>query len=192
MVTNGYVTPEGLDLFAECVDVWRVDIKGFSEESYKRLCHVRHAEAVRAAAERAAGVHGMHVECVTNIVPGINDSDDELRAIAQWISTRLGPLTPWHVTRFTPYLDFADVAPTPLTTLERARAIGREAGLAFIYLGNVLTSDGEDTICPECGVTAVSRQGFSATVRNVTEQGACGSCGASLNMRMRPRRQRVD
>ncbi len=82
MVTNGYVTAAGLDLFAEVIDVWRVDIKGFSEEAFRALCKVRHAEAVREQAERAKRVHGMHVECVTNVVPTINDSDEELSAIA--------------------------------------------------------------------------------------------------------------
>ena len=100
MVTNGYVTSAGLDLFAEVIDVWRVDVKAFSEEPFKRLCHVPHAEAVREQAVRAKHVHGMHVECVTNVVPTINDSDEELRAIAGWIATELGADTPWHVTRF--------------------------------------------------------------------------------------------
>ena len=90
MVTNGYVTPAGLDAFAEVTDVWRVDLKAFSEESFKRLCHVPHAEAVREQAVRAKHVHGMHVECVTNVVPTINDSDDELRSIATWIASELG------------------------------------------------------------------------------------------------------
>lgn len=137
MVTNGYVTPEGLSLFARDVDVWRTDIKGFSEESFGALCHVRHADAVREAARLALHEHGMHVECVTNVVPGVNDSDDELRAIATWIAGSLSPDTPWHVTRFMPYLEYADLDPTPLETLVRAAAFGRDAGLRHVHLGNV-------------------------------------------------------
>lgn len=137
MVTNGYVTPAGLELFAQHVDVWRTDIKGFSEESYRRLCHVRHADAVRKAAELALHTHGMHVECVTNVVPGINDSDEELRGIARWIARSLSPDVPWHVTRFMPYLDFSHVPATPIPTLLRAREIGREEGLGNVHLGNV-------------------------------------------------------
>jgi pyruvate formate lyase activating enzyme len=182
MVTNGYVTPAGLDAFAEVTGVWRVDIKGFSEASFKRLCHIQHAEAVREQAVRAKRVHGMHVECVTNVVPTVNDSDDELRAIATWIVAELGSGTPWHVTRFTPYLEFADLPATPLSTLERAREIGRAAGLDFVYLGNVDVPGTEDTICPLCGALAVSRRGFSVLAENLAEDGSCASCLAPLNI----------
>lgn len=184
MVTNGYVTPEGLDAFAEVVDVWRVDIKGFSKESVRKLCHVGHPEVIREQAVRAKHVHGMHVECVTNVVPTINDSEDELRAIAHWISSELGPQTPWHVTRFIPYLDFADLQPTPLSTLRRAESIGHEEGLAFVYLGNVDASGGEDTVCPACGDLVVRRRGFDVLAENLSASGACGSCGTDLGIRM--------
>ena len=184
MVTNGYVTPEGLDAFAEVIDVWRVDIKGFSEESVRRLCHVGHGEVVREQAVRAKHVHGMHVECVTNIVPTVNDSDEELRSIAHWIASELGPLTPWHVTRFVPYLEFADLDPTPISTIERAMAIGDEEGLRFVYAGNVDVPGGEDTVCPLCGDTVVHRRGFSVGAEDLTAEGRCGSCGADLGIRL--------
>lgn len=182
MVTNGYVTSAGLDLFAEAVDVWRVDIKGFSEESFKRLCKMPHAEVVREQAARAKKVHGLHVECVTNVVPGINDSDEELRSIAGWIAEELGCETPWHVTRFTPYLEFSDVEPTPLATLERAREIGHGHGLDFVYLGNVSVAGGEDTICPACGARAVQRSGFSVVAEHLSDAGTCAVCGAKLGI----------
>ena len=184
MVTNGYVTSAGLDAFAEVVDVWRVDIKGFSEESVRKLCHVGHAAVVREQAARAKREHGMHVECVTNVVPTINDSDDELRAIASWIASDLGPETPWHVTRFMPYLEFANVPPTPLATLERARAIGHDAGLHFVYLGNIESPGGEDTICPNCGDLVVRRRGFEVLAENLSASGSCGACGAAIGIRM--------
>ncbi len=182
MVTNGYVTLPGLDLFAAHIDVWRVDVKAFSDESFRSLCHVGHAEAVREAAQRARRVHAMHVECVTNVVPGVNDSDGELRAIAEWIATELGPDTPWHVTRFIPYLEFADCEPTPLETLVRAREIGTDAGLAFVYLGNVLASGAQDTLCPNCGARVVERTGYSVIAANLSAAGACAACGYGLNM----------
>jgi len=190
MVTNGYVTEAGLDLFAEVIDVWRTDVKAFSEEAQRTLCRVGHAEAVRAAAERAMHVHGMHVECVTNIVPTINDADSELAAIAEWIAGSLSPDTPWHVSRFVPYLEFSHLPPTPLATLERAVELGHSAGLHHVYLGNVATETGEDTRCPSCGATAVSRTGFSARVLGVDELGRCSRCGADLNVRMSNRKDR--
>lgn len=184
MVTNGYVTPEGLDLFAEVIDVWRVDIKGFAEANFKRLCHVPHAEAVREQAERARHVHGLHVECVTNVVPTINDSDEELTAMAGWIAEKLGVDTPWHVTRFVPYLEFAHLSPTPVATLERAREIGREAGLRHIYIGNVSVPGGENTMCWKCGALAIERHGFGLGATALTPQGACANCGADLNVKV--------
>ena len=182
MVTNGYVTQAGLDAFAEVTDVWRVDVKAFSDEPFSRLCHVRHPEAVREQAVRAKKVHGMHVECVTNVVPTVNDSETELTSIATWIATELGTDTPWHVTRFMPYLEFADLPPTPLDTMQRARDIGREAGLNYVYLGNVDVKGGEDTVCPRCGETALNRRGFSVLAEELGEEGSCASCGEPLNI----------
>jgi len=145
---------------------------------------VSHPEAVREMAVRAKHVLGMHVECVTNIVPTINDSEDELRAMAHWIATDLGPDTPWHVTRFMPYLEFADLPATPVETLERARAIGREEGLRFVYLGNVAVPGGEDTVCPECGTLAVDRVGYTARIDAVKADGHCKHCGVDLGIKM--------
>lgn len=184
MVTNGYVTPAGLDLFAEVIDVWRVDIKGFSEEPFRRLCHVPHAEMVREQAVRAKRVHGMHVECVTNVVPTVNDDESEVRSMAHWIATELGVDTPWHVTRFMPYLEFSDLPPTSLATLQRAREIGYDEGLRFVYLGNVDAPGSEDTVCPECGAVAVRRRRFDTLAEKVTPDGRCRACGAQLNLQL--------
>jgi pyruvate formate lyase activating enzyme len=180
MVTNGYITQAGLDFLGEVIDVWRVDVKGFTDEAVRRLCHVGHSQAVRTAAVRAKRTWGMHVEVVTNVVPTINDSDEELTAIAGWIAAELGPETPWHVTRFVPYLEFAELDPTPIKTLRRARSIGRDAGLHFVYLGNVSEPGGEDTICPSCGRVAVRREGYSTDAQGL-EIGRC-TCGADLNI----------
>lgn len=188
MVTNGYVTPAGLDLFAEVIDVWRVDIKGYSEEPFKRLCKVSHPELVREQAVRAKSVYGMHVECVTNIVPTVNDAESELRSIAEWIARDLGVDTPWHVTRFMPYLEFADLSATPLDTLERARAIGREAGLHYVYFGNVDVPGGEDTVCPNCGTTVIERRGYSTRIEAVTTDDHCVQCGFALALQTCGRR----
>ncbi len=181
MVTNGYVTTEGLDLFAGLIDVWRVDLKGATDETYQRLCGVPSVEPVMLAAQRAKHHWGMHVEVVTNIVPGINDSTPELRAMATWIAADLGADTPWHITRFFPYLDFAHLPPTPPETLHEARAIGQEAGLHFVYLGNIDEPGGEDTVCPQCGAVAMGRTGYTITARH-TREGACSRCGSSLGM----------
>lgn len=181
MVTNGYITEAGLDFLGDALDVWRVDVKGFSDEAVRRLCKVGHGSIVRDMATRAKCRWGMHVEVVTNVVPTINDSDEELSGIAQWIAHDLGPDTPWHVTRFMPYLEFSDLDPTPISTLKHAREIGRDAGLHFVYLGNVSEPGGEDTCCPECEAVAVQRSGYTTRVKGMRD-GTCTACGCDLNV----------
>ena len=181
MVTNGYITEEGLDFVAPALDVWRVDVKGMTDEAYRHLCRVPSVEPVLRQAERAKNVHGLHVEVVTNVVPGVNDDDEQLKALTAWIAGSLGPDTPWHVTRFFPYLEFADIPATPIATLKRARDIGREAGLRFIYLGNVVDEGGEDTVCPVCETVVVRRDGYEV-LEDSSEKGACPKCGECLGI----------
>lgn len=181
MVTNGYITEAGLDLIGPHIDVWRVDVKGFDDETYRTLCKARSVRPVLAMAERAKHTWSMHVEVVTNVIPTVNDGEATLRGIAEWIRDRLGADTPWHVTRFFPYLDLAHLPPTPLATLVRARRIGLEAGLHFVYLGNVHEPGGEDTTCPGCGEVAIARDGYRIVSRH-TQHGACERCGTSLGI----------
>ena len=181
MVTNGYITPEGLDLLGEVIDVWRVDLKGSRDETYRKLCHVPAVQPVMDAAVRARHHWGMHVEVVTNVVPTMNDSHDELTEMAEFIAGSLGVDTPWHVTRFFPYLDFAHLEPTPIETLQLARTIGRNAGLHFVYLGNIDEPGGEDTVCPVCGTVAIRRSGYTILDKG-TREGACARCGTALNV----------
>jgi pyruvate formate lyase activating enzyme len=181
MVTNGYITAAALDMLGPLIDVWRVDLKGATDETYRALCHVRSVEPVLAAAARARHRWGMHVEVVTNVVPGVNDSNEDLRSMATWIAESLGTDTPWHITRFFPYLEYSDLEPTSVETLRTARAIGQDAGLSFVYLGNIAEAGGEDTICPECGAVAVRRAGYTVTALH-TRDGTCARCGADLNI----------
>lgn len=181
MVTNGYVTTAGLDLIGDVIDVWRVDVKGFSDNVYRELCKVGSFQAILDAAERAKSRWSMHVEVVTNVIPTVNDDDGTLAGIAHWVRTALGPDTPWHITRFFPYLDLGHLEPTPLATLERARRIGLEEGLHFVYLGNVSVPGGEDTVCPGCNEVVIARDGYAVT-RNRTRGGGCARCGAPLGV----------
>ena len=181
-VTNGFITPEALDLIGPYLDAWRVDIKGFTDEFYQKWCGIINWQNILLSAERAAKQWGMHVEVVTNIVPGMNDDDAQLKGIAAWIQAALGSLTPWHVTRFHPYESMRQIGQTPLEKLERAVDIGREAGLKFVYIGNVAGSRYEDTICYNCGRTVISRQGYSVETGELKD-GHCGYCGADLNIR---------
>jgi pyruvate formate lyase activating enzyme len=166
-VTNGYMTRAALDLVGPRLDAFRVDIKGFSPEFYSRIAQVADFQPILENALRARSKWEAHVEVVTNVIPGLNDSDQELGRLATWIATRLGKRTPWHLTRFMPYLELSEVACTPLGTLERARQIGFDVGLLYVYIGNVPGHPGENTYCPKCGRVVVGRHHFSLIAYNL-------------------------
>ena len=178
-VTNGYITAEALDAIGPYLDVYRVDIKGFSHDCYRRIAHIPDFTPILEAAKRARQTWGMHVEVVTNVTPGFNDSEAELRGIASWIRTELGADTPWHITRFFPHFELAHLEPTPLATLERGRQIAGEEGLQFVYLGNLPGGSGEDTYCPHCRQLLVKRRIFDVLEYNLKD-GRCRYCNATV------------
>lgn len=183
-VTNGYATPEALDLIGPYLDVYRVDLKSMEDRYYKELIKIPSWQGIFDVAVRAKCKWGMHVECVTNVIPGWNDSEEGLGRIASWIVGNLGPDTPWHVTRFMPYGELSAIPPTPPATLDRAVEIGRRAGLQFVYLGNLRTETGENTYCPDCGALAVRRSGYEAELVNVDAKGRCASDATPLNLHL--------
>ncbi len=178
-MTNGYATPEHLEMIGPYLTAWRVDIKGFSRESYKEISGLARWDAVLEMTKLAQRKYGMHVECVTNVTPTINDSEETARAIARWIKAELGEFTPWHVTRFHPYLDLSHLPATPIRTLERFYEIGREEGLKYVYLGNVPGHPGEDTYCHSCGKCVIQRRGF-AVARAQLRDGKCPFCDTAI------------
>jgi pyruvate formate lyase activating enzyme len=183
-VTNGYITPEGLDMMGPYLDVYRVDLKSFSEDFYKKLISVSSPQGILEVTKRAKDKWNMHIETVTNVVPTWNDSVENLGSIARWVRENLGELTPWHVTRFFPCAKLTDVPPTPLETLETARRIGIEAGLKFVYIGNIAAADGQNTVCPNCRTISIRRSGYETHVSAVTLAGKCSNCGADLGIVM--------
>lgn len=178
-VTNGYISPEGLELISPYLDAFRVDIKGFSEETYRKITSVRALSGVLESARLAKKKYNMHVECVTNVTPTINDDEDELKRLAEWIRDELGPDTPWHVTRFYPHLELSHLEPTPVAKLERIRQIGFEAGLHYVYLGNVPGHEGENTWCHSCKALLLERYGFDVIKNNITDS-KCPKCGVKI------------
>lgn len=177
-VTNGFLTGEAFDRIAPFLDVFRVDIKGFSDESYRSVAGIKGFERISCIAESAKD-YGMHVEIVTNIIPGLNDSEADLRGIASWIRERLGPDTPWHVTRFHPHHDLVHLLSTPITTLERAWAIGKEVGLWYIYLGNVPGHWLENTYCHRCKALLIERYVFDV-IKSSIKNSRCPDCGTVI------------
>ena len=181
-VTNGFLTPEALDTIGPYLDAWRVDIKGFTDSFYQKLAKVSRWRGILEVTKRAKDKWNMHVEVVTNIIPTMNDDDQQLEGIANWIRDELGELTPWHVTRFYPHHYMMDLPPTPISTLEHAYDIGRKAGLKFIYAGNVPGHQSENTFCYSCGRLIIERFGYQTKVVGL-EDSRCKFCRAELNFR---------
>ena len=177
-VTNGSITEEAFDMIAPFLDVYRVDIKGFSEKTYAEIGHIQKFEGILAITERAKK-SGLHVEVVTNIIPGLNDDESELQGIASWIMETLGPETPWHVTRFYPSYKLQHLSPTPIAKLEDARSIGKEAGLWYVYLGNAPGHKWENTYCHKCDTLLIERYVFDIIKNKITD-GKCQECGAVI------------
>jgi pyruvate formate lyase activating enzyme len=177
-ITNGYMTHDALDLIGPHLDVYRFDLKGFSRESYARIAGVNDYEVVLENALRIKSRYKTHVEVVTNVIPGINDADIELGRLATWIATRLGKRTPWHVTRFIPHGELAGVPETPVETLERARKIGMDVGLLYVYTGNVPGYPGENTYCPKCGRVVIGRSHQAIFANYIREREVDDSYGA--------------
>jgi pyruvate formate lyase activating enzyme len=182
-VTNGFSTPEAIDLIGPYLDAYRVDVKGFSDEFYRDLAKVSRWREVLESTKYARKRWDMHVEIVTNVIPTLNDDEAQLHGIARWIREELGEATPWHVTAFQPHHKLGHVPPTPVETLDRAIAIGHEEGLLFVYPGNVFGHPNESTRCPRCNEVVISRAGYQTRKRAVTSDGNCAKCGADLNIR---------
>ena len=181
-VTNGYLTPEAMDLIGPHLDAWRVDVKGFSDAAYHQLAKVHQWKGILDVSKRAQEKWGMHVEVVTNIVPSINDDEEQLVKLATWICTELGELTPWHVTRSHPQYKMTHIPSTSVSSLEKAQAIGNKAGLRFVYVGNIPGHNGENTVCYSCGNIVIRRSGYKITLVGL-EGSKCKFCGADINVR---------
>mgnify|MGYP003835768599 FL=1 len=177
-VTNGTLTEEAFDRLAPYLDVYRVDVKGFRPKTYRALGHLDEFSGILEVTVKAREL-GIHVEVVTNIIPGINDSDGELADIGAWIREALGPETPWHVTRYFPHFKLKDVPPTPIARLESAQQIGRSAGLCYVYLGNVPGHRWENTYCHNCGTLLIERYIFDLVDNRLTD-GRCLQCGTAI------------
>ncbi len=172
-VTNGYLTPEALDLLIDAgLDAMNVDIKG-DTAGVRKYCKGIDVEQVWAVC-RLARARGVHVEITTLVVPTVNDAPDVLHDIAARIVAELGPEVPWHVSGYYPAYRFT-VPPTPIRTLERAWQIGREAGLEFVYVGNVPGHRYDNTYCPRCSTLLVERRGFDV-IYNGLDLGKCLWC----------------
>ncbi len=175
-VSNGYMTPEVTRHLAPVLDGINIDIKAFTDDFYKKTCKAR----LQPVLDTVQLMHdlGVWVEATTLIIPGLNDSTEELREIARFIHF-VSPAIPWHVTAFYPTYKMMDREPTPVATLRKAREIGLAEGLHYVYEGNVPGEGGENTYCPGCGEKLIDRFGFSIQQNNLKD-GHCSKCGQQL------------
>ena len=177
-VSNGNATPEVLEYIRPWVDLYKVDLKSFDDRRYHEL-----GGRIGPILDSIRRIHqmGFWLEVVTLVIPGFNDSGDELRRMAEFLAG-ISPDIPWHVTAF--HKDYKMTGPdnTPPEALARAAAIGRGAGLRFVYAGNLPGATGrlENTACPSCGRDVIERHGFRVLRNSLTAQGACPDCGAAI------------
>jgi pyruvate formate lyase activating enzyme len=165
-VTNGFMNPPVVEAIAPYLDAANIDLKSFREEFYQKFCGGKLKEL------------RVWIELTTLIIPGLNDSDEELADLAGFIKNEVGAETPWHVSAFRPTYKMTDRPPTPPESLLRAREIGLKAGLKHVYTGNAYLPGAEDTYCGQCQATLISRSGFTVK-ENRLKDGHCPKCGAA-------------
>jgi len=175
-VSNGYMGEEVTRHLAPVLDGINIDIKAFTDKFYRQVCKARLQPVLDNV--RLMRELGVWVEITTLIIPGWNDSDGELREIADFIR-EVDPSMPWHVTAFHPTYKMIDRPPTPAATLRKAREIGLAAGLRFVYQGNIPGEGGESTYCPSCNAPLIERFGFSIRKIKLAD-GGCSSCGEKI------------
>lgn len=176
-VSNGFMSPEMLETIGPYLDGINIDLKGFTDELYREYTGAR-LEPVKRNIAAIARDTDIWIEVTTLVIPGLNDSDAELRAMAEWLAS-VDPDIPWHVSAFHPDYQMRDRPRTPTQTLLRAYEIGQAAGLRYIYVGNVPDPQHESTGCPACHTLLVQRYGFSARTHWQTP-GVCPQCGAVI------------
>ncbi|MCM8764907.1 MAG: AmmeMemoRadiSam system radical SAM enzyme [Candidatus Omnitrophica bacterium] len=178
MHTAGYINQDPLEKLLPYIDAANVDLKGFSQDYYRNVCGGGLDDVLRTL--KIMKKHKIWIEITTLIVPGYNDSEEELRKLCEWIKNNLGHDTPLHFSRFYPVYKLAHITATPYQTLEKAREIARRSGLKYVYIGNVYDNPYEDTICPNCGKIIIDRKGFEI-LQNHIRNGKCKYCGTKIS-----------
>jgi pyruvate formate lyase activating enzyme len=173
VVSNGYIRKKPLKDLLDHVDAYRVDFKSFTEDFYTKMTSA-HLKPVLKTLQNLKK-KGVWLELINLIIPTMNDSAEEIRAKSRWVKQELGPDVPMHFTRFHPTYKLTKLPKTPVKTLERCREVAMESGLRYVYLGNVLGHEGENTFCPFCGKLLIERIGFKV-LKNVLKDGACPAC----------------
>jgi pyruvate formate lyase activating enzyme len=177
LISNGYIFEEPLRQLCQQLTAVKIDLKAFTEAFYADHCAARLAPVLDTL-EVLADI-GIHTEVVVLLIPTLNDSAAEIGEMARWFIEHMGPDVPVHFTRFRPIYRMKNLPPTPVAVLERARRIALDAGLRFVYIGNVPFHEGENTYCPTCGEIVIQRVGYRTEVVGLRD-GACATCGRDI------------
>jgi len=177
LVSCGFMNEAPLAEMCEVLDGIKIDLKGYSEDFYRDVCGATLEPVLRSIKQVAAS--GTHLELVNLVVPTLNDSERMLTELAKWVVGEAGPDVPVHFTRFHPDYQLRHLPPTPVATLERARAIAMTQGLRYAFVGNVPGHPGTHTYCPDCGKVVIERRGFFVGAMNL-ENGRCKSCKTEI------------
>ncbi len=178
MISNGYINREPMIEVCKYLDAVKIDLKGFSEEFYSGYCSGR-LEPVLQTIKRVIAL-GKWLELVYLVIPTVNDDPEMIRQAAEWVKRAGGPDVPLHFSRFTPAYKLKNLPPTPYDTLRQCRRIAREAGLNYVYIGNVPGTEAASTYCPSCGKIVVKRNSFEVLGSHLKPNGACKFCGHKI------------
>jgi pyruvate formate lyase activating enzyme len=177
LVSCGFMNAEPLKEMCRILDAIKIDLKGNSEDFYRNVCGAELRPVLNTIRQIAKS--GVHLEIVNLVVPTLNDSEQMLNDLADWIMGEIGPDVPIHFTRFHPDYQLLNLPPTPVATLERARYLAMSKGIRYAYVGNVPNHPGNHTYCPQCGKAIIQRNSIFVTQLNM-EHGKCKFCGKAI------------
>ena len=177
VVSAGYIQVQPLQELCRSVDAIKIDLKAITEEFYRTVCGATLEPVLTAL--KVIRSSGIHLEIVNLVVPTLNDSQEDLRALAGWVVSELGPEVPLHFSRFYPQYRLTNLPPTPQETLEMARSIALEEGAKYVYIGNLPGHPASNTYCPGCGKLLIERVGYSV-MQNHVQNGSCPACGERI------------
>ncbi len=179
-VTNGYMSEESFEEIKPYLDAANIDLKGMSEKFYQDLCEAR----LEPVLDTIVRMHDakIHIEITNLMIPGYNDSDEDIHSLVKFMVDEVGVEVPLHFTRFFPQYQMQELPPTEIKYLEKAHKIAKDAGMKYVYIGNVPTADGETTYCPECGEPIIKRDGFSVLSDEIKETRKCPKCKADIDI----------
>lgn len=177
LVSCGFMNEEPLMEMCEVLDAIKIDLKGFSENFYHKVCNAELKAVLRSIKQVSRSK--VHLEIVNLVVPTLNDSDEMLNDLVNWVFEEVGPDVPIHFTRFHPDYKLLNLPPTPISTLQRARETAMSKGIHYAFVGNVPGDPGNATYCPSCGKVIINRSGFFVTENHI-KNGRCEYCGQSI------------